>query len=77
MKTGRWAEPSNMQEATGIKLVCSYWLVYSGTDAWRVSEGGRGKRASVERDGKKGRTKAGGRLAFEFPDVSTVIELYR
>ena len=40
MKTGRWAERSNMQEATGKRMVCSRSLVYSGIDAWRASEGG-------------------------------------
>jgi len=55
-------------------MVCSCWLVYSGIGAWCASEGGRGKRASVGRDGKKERTKAGERLAFEFPDASTVLE---
>jgi len=75
-KTSRWAEPSRKQQAKRwCVLACSRTVLeYSSIDAWRVCEGGRGKRASGGRDGKKGRMKAGVRLAFEFPDASTVQE---
>ena len=61
-----------MQEATGKKDGV-FLLLYSETDALCASEGERGKRASVGRDGKKEKTKAGERLAFEFPGASTII----